>query len=136
MFELLPSEAGYKNRQAQLHSTSTSDFEPMDDLNDGLDFNENDLTNENDYTYIEEQSHQNFSPMVRNPYLRDKTNTSLNKDNRGEDRDLCKICFVANAEVAFVPCGHFAVCERCAVKCNYCPFCKRTDVQIMKIFKS
>ena len=56
--------------------------------------------------------------------------------SENSDKELCKICYLKNQEIAFVPCGHYAVCEDCALKCDYCPFCKRTDIQIMRIFKS
>lgn len=54
-----------------------------------------------------------------------------------EDRDqpnACKICYAANFNVAFIPCGHVMACNNCAVHIANCPVCRQPIVRYLKIF--
>ncbi len=44
-------------------------------------------------------------------------------------RNLCKVCNVKPKSVAFIPCGHFEVCQTCADKTTVCHNCKATVKQ-------
>ncbi len=48
-------------------------------------------------------------------------------------RNLCKVCNVKPKSVAFVPCGHFEVCQTCADKTTVCHNCKATVKQKIPI---
>jgi len=62
------------------------------------------------------------------------------KDNNpAEEGKLCVICFDGEKTHAFIPCGHFCVCENCAERLKDngdCPVCRAKIVQVNKIFFS
>ena len=41
-----------------------------------------------------------------------------------EEGDECVICLTKQRSVAFVPCGHWSCCKRCASKITTCPMCR------------
>lgn len=46
------------------------------------------------------------------------------------EHDICKICFVAAADVVFVPCGHLGFCMQCSKHLSSCPICRcRVDLK-------
>eukprot|EP00826_Nyctotherus_ovalis_P059409 TRINITY_DN8258_c0_g1_i4.p1 TRINITY_DN8258_c0_g1~~TRINITY_DN8258_c0_g1_i4.p1 ORF type:complete len:133 (-),score=25.35 TRINITY_DN8258_c0_g1_i4:45-443(-) len=38
---------------------------------------------------------------------------------------LCKVCCTREVAIAFIPCGHTAVCTKCSERLKNCPYCKR-----------
>ncbi|TNV82060.1 hypothetical protein FGO68_gene15049 [Halteria grandinella] len=50
--------------------------------------------------------------------------------------DACKICYEADADAAFIPCGHNFACVKCAQKCECCPVCRMLFDDIIKIYKN
>ena len=46
----------------------------------------------------------------------------------------CRVCFENNLEIAFVPCGHFCVCNVCAARLVRCPICNQTYEKALRIF--
>lgn len=42
-----------------------------------------------------------------------------------DERLLCKICFVEEIKVLFLPCRHLAVCQRCSERLNTCSICRK-----------
>lgn len=63
--------------------------------------------------------------------------SSLEDENRQlKNRLLCKTCMEKNAEVTFLPCGHFIVCEACSKKVNKCPICRKSIRGYLKTFMS
>lgn len=38
---------------------------------------------------------------------------------------LCKICYVEEYAIMFLPCGHFLACVQCSSKLEHCPFCRQ-----------
>ena len=48
----------------------------------------------------------------------------------------CAICFDANRDHAFIPCGHLIICEDCKDSVgDECPICKDKYIAIVKIFR-
>jgi len=66
------------------------------------------------------------------PYLEDiqQTISKAKKDFMNEHQILfdCVICQDAPKSMAFIPCGHFCVCEKCSQEISHCPVC-RSDCQ-------
>lgn len=55
-----------------------------------------------------------------------KENTLRIKENKSlKDGLRCKICKIKNWSTVFVPCGHTACCENCALAQKRCPVCKK-----------
>lgn len=46
----------------------------------------------------------------------------------------CKICFDANFNTVFLPCGHLLCCEDCAKTIRTCPMCRSTVDSAKKVF--
>ncbi|OLQ07407.1 Baculoviral IAP repeat-containing protein 2 [Symbiodinium microadriaticum] len=55
---------------------------------------------------------------------------------RRQVQNQCVVCLDAPANMAFVPCGHLAVCEACAGQLErpICPVCRQTSQSILHIF--
>jgi hypothetical protein len=53
--------------------------------------------------------------------------------NQGSE--TCKVCYAADADAAFIPCGHVTACIRCAQRCNICPVCRTPYHDIMKLYR-
>lgn len=51
-----------------------------------------------------------------------------------DDSQLCIVCFENPKECAIVPCGHFCVCKVCADRLDYCPICRQTKQNVLKIY--
>lgn len=41
-----------------------------------------------------------------------------------EEQLTCKVCYVREVKVAFLPCGHLCCCQRCCRKLSGCPICR------------
>lgn len=54
----------------------------------------------------------------------------------GFNSDVCKICCEADADAAFIPCGHNFACVKCAWRCECCPVCRMSFEDIIKIYKN
>jgi baculoviral IAP repeat-containing protein 7/8 len=66
---------------------------------------------------------------------------SYNMDEDGQKvvanqgSETCKVCYAADADAAFIPCGHVTACIRCAQRCNICPVCRTPYHDIMKLYR-
>eukprot|EP01060_Flectonema_neradi_P023588 TRINITY_DN3185_c0_g1_i1.p1 TRINITY_DN3185_c0_g1~~TRINITY_DN3185_c0_g1_i1.p1 ORF type:complete len:303 (+),score=41.08 TRINITY_DN3185_c0_g1_i1:49-957(+) len=49
---------------------------------------------------------------------------SSGSDSTFEEGDECVICLTKQRSVAFVPCGHWSCCKKCASKITTCPMCR------------
>jgi len=49
----------------------------------------------------------------------------------------CVICMETNKTHAFIPCGHYIACEKCAnlMKLQGCPICSQNIQSIFKIYE-
>ncbi|KAL5706069.1 RING-type E3 ubiquitin transferase [Ranunculus cassubicifolius] len=82
--------------------------------------------------------------------LRDTEIAAMNastEDNNAEDTEdipdgqLCVICLMRRKRSAFVPCGHFVCCHRCALSVERdsapkCPLCRQTIRTSVRIYDS
>merc|ERR1712242_643286 len=49
---------------------------------------------------------------------------------------LCKVCFVEERNVAFLPCGHLICCVNCVPSLKDCPYCRQPITGTLKTFMS
>jgi hypothetical protein len=49
--------------------------------------------------------------------------------------EACKLCYEAECDAAFIPCGHVTACVKCAGRCKQCPVCRQPYHDIMKLYK-
>lgn len=47
------------------------------------------------------------------------------RDVNKTDFKICKVCYVEELEVMFLPCGHIATCTKCAFKLTSCAICRK-----------
>ena len=50
--------------------------------------------------------------------------------------DACKVCLDAEANCAFIECGHIVSCLNCAKLLTRCPVCRETIKRTLRIYKS
>lgn len=50
------------------------------------------------------------------------------------DSRLCKICYSAQYNVAFLPCGHIFSCIKCASLFSKCPMCQKSYDSLMRVY--
>lgn len=52
------------------------------------------------------------------------------------DAKLCKICYAAEFDTAFLPCGHVVACAKCASSVTKCPMCREPCVKVVRVYFS
>lgn len=52
-----------------------------------------------------------------------------------QQAEMCKLCYEADCDAAFIPCGHVTACVKCAGRCKQCPVCRMPYHDIMKLYK-
>lgn len=52
------------------------------------------------------------------------------------DNRLCKICYEAEYNTAFSPCGHIIACAKCASSVTKCPYCRQSFTSVMRVYLS
>lgn len=62
--------------------------------------------------------------------------TKIEKEPQVEDSKLCKICYVEECIVCFVPCGHVVACAKCALSVDKCPMCRKIVTSVLKVYFS
>jgi len=55
---------------------------------------------------------------------------------RLRDQRLCKVCFVNESNVAFLPCGHLICCAHCVPSLKDCPYCRQPITGTLKTYMS
>lgn len=60
----------------------------------------------------------------------DSTNDAIS------DNKICKICFVNESTIAFIPCGHVISCTKCSFGLTKCPCCRQSFTSLIKIYFS
>lgn len=60
---------------------------------------------------------------------------SSSSSDKNESR-LCKICFAAERNICFVPCGHVVACPKCALSVQQCPMCRQQFTSTMRLYYS
>lgn len=57
-------------------------------------------------------------------------------EGQSQQAEFCKICYEAEPDAAFIPCGHNFACVKCAERCECCPVCRIPFDDIIKIYKN
>ncbi|KAH8302368.1 hypothetical protein KR044_005613 [Drosophila immigrans] len=52
------------------------------------------------------------------------------------EEKLCKICYGAEYNTAFLPCGHVVACAKCASSVTKCPLCRKPFTDVMRVYFS
>lgn len=65
-----------------------------------------------------------------------KPNSLEEEMQRLKDQRLCKVCFVNESSVAFLPCGHLICCVNCVPSLKDCPYCRQPITGTLKTFMS
>lgn len=53
-----------------------------------------------------------------------------------KDEKSCKICFLDEVSVVFVPCGHLVTCPKCSLSVTTCPICREKIQSRLKTYLS
>lgn len=62
--------------------------------------------------------------------------TSSQSPGEKDDSRLCKICYCAEYNTAFFPCGHVIACAKCASSVTKCPLCRKPFERVLRLFYS
>ena len=73
---------------------------------------------------------------VRNQQLDDLNQTQSEDiiERNIELRNSCKVCMEGEVEVAYLPCGHAAVCKNCATYFDKCVICRCPVKELIKLY--
>ncbi|XP_017101434.2 death-associated inhibitor of apoptosis 1 [Drosophila bipectinata] len=52
------------------------------------------------------------------------------------EEKMCKICYGAEYNTAFLPCGHVVACAKCASSVTKCPLCRKPFTDVMRVYFS
>lgn len=64
-----------------------------------------------------------------------KSNTSEKESDISEtDTGLCKVCYLNEASIVFLPCAHLVSCVTCTTKLSSCPVCRCTIKATLRVF--
>lgn len=58
-----------------------------------------------------------------------ETNTTIDENSK-----LCRICYDAEFNTAFVPCGHSFACTKCTSTITNCPVCSKPVETILQVY--
>lgn len=58
------------------------------------------------------------------------------KPSEVPETKLCKICYEAEFNTAFIPCGHVVACAKCASAVTTCPMCREPFDSVTRIYFS
>ena len=53
-----------------------------------------------------------------------------------KDEKSCRVCFLHESNIVFLPCKHLATCPQCAASLKDCPVCRTPITATIKIYKS
>ncbi|CAG9787764.1 unnamed protein product [Diatraea saccharalis] len=62
--------------------------------------------------------------------------TNTDEETHIDDNKVCKICYVEERNVVFIPCGHVVACAKCALSTDKCPMCRRTFTSAVRLYYS
>lgn len=46
----------------------------------------------------------------------------------------CVMCYENNANIAFIPCGHCKICEKCSDEIHCCVICRNKNCEKLRIY--
>ena len=58
------------------------------------------------------------------------------ENERLKDEKACRICYIEDRNIVFLPCGHLVTCPSCASAVNNCPVCRSTITNTIRVFQS
>jgi len=85
-----------------------------------------------------EKAEQPKSAEAENMDIEEPKNPKQLEDEmqRLRDQRLCKVCFVNESNVAFLPCGHLICCVNCVPSLKDCPYCRQPITGTLKTYMS
>ncbi|CAF1184253.1 unnamed protein product [Rotaria sp. Silwood1] len=94
--------------------------------------NETDRTFDEEYSKSSSMSHNEIGTSDRYRL----SNAPLESSSASNSEDACKVCLDAEANCAFIECGHIVSCLNCAKLLTRCPICRETIKRTLRIYKS
>ncbi|XP_055840777.1 death-associated inhibitor of apoptosis 1 [Episyrphus balteatus] len=76
------------------------------------------------------------STIDRDLLQRSDSNNSNSDKRIIPEEKLCKICYAAEYNTAFLPCGHVVACTKCASSVIKCPMCRKPFKDVMRVYFS
>ena len=64
------------------------------------------------------------------------TKELLEENERLKDERSCRVCYIHESNILFLPCRHLVTCPDCAVSVEKCPVCRSEIECTVKVFKS
>ncbi|CAF0971916.1 unnamed protein product [Rotaria sordida] len=93
---------------------------------------ETDRAFDEEYLKSSSMSHDETGLTVRSIL----SNAPLESSSASNSEDACKVCLDAEANCAFIECGHIVSCLNCAKLLTRCPICRETIKRTLRVYKS
>lgn len=84
--------------------------------------------------YLESSSNSHDEAGSSNRSM--SSNVHLDSSSASNSEDACKVCMDAEANCAFIECGHIVSCLNCAKLLTRCPVCRETIKRTLRVYKS
>ena len=101
----------------------------LDELNKKLNANINDKDRE---IRIKDRKIEGFLAEIFD--LQCSVNQKEKKKEEEKQQKMCCVCLLQQSTYVFYPCGHKKFCEKCILKLDTCPLCKKLVYMKAKIF--
>ncbi|EDV52193.2 death-associated inhibitor of apoptosis 1 [Drosophila erecta] len=75
-----------------------------------------------------------FNKIIEATALAPSSSSSVS--NSIPEEKLCKICYGAEYNTTFLPCGHVVACAKCASSVTKCPLCRKPFTDVMRVYFS
>lgn len=115
-----------ENREYSLSNSCLSEEKKKEIIDDGLYYVGYHNILQCAYCHIAFKYNEKMSPHDVHKYLNPKCNYLLKEQT--DDKELCCCCLSENANVLYLPCNHFNVCQKCdkrlKKKKKPCPICR------------
>jgi len=82
------------------------------------------------YFFIESSSRGTSARSISNTLVESSSSAPTSSEN------ACKVCLDAEANCAFIECGHIVSCLNCAKLLTRCPVCRAIIKRTLRVYKS
>ncbi|AAG02727.1 inhibitor of apoptosis protein [Betaentomopoxvirus amoorei] len=76
--------------------------------------------------------------MTQSTFIKSSKKENIPEINISNDEKndikLCKICYIEERVICFVPCGHIFCCGKCAISMDKCPVCRNKIKNLTRVY--
>lgn len=86
-------------------------------------------------SFLKSRKGKSYIQNVKDKFSSQTQSNQFQNKDPDEDK-LCKICYVNEYEMLFIPCGHIVACATCVRSINKCPVCRRLILETIRAYFS